>query len=542
MGSSVRESQIDMYQSSIEKLEQVQELMGLLQCLQPFVKEYMNRQQGTGGSDADEGRLIFMKYGIVYSQYIRKVKEQMETWTGNILSRQVESFFNSDTGMLSSNSDDIIQLVNMQLEVAREHMDIQTYIEGVFSICLEEVQNCIRKRMKAEDIEVEELCIIVNDSQNLWERFSEMSKEIDLSQRDIQDSRYASDGHYEGFLTISHEATEQIADIVLRDLESKVLVHVFSESWMKEENEVVSAVIATMEDYFSDLDEWLMDYFCAKCGKRCFDGILECYIGNVLKEGRQRLSCSKTAARIVAKDQKRLLHFFDKDFKIKIKLETVRKRGYVEDQLQIMTAIAEVLAVDNPWEASENFHAFQKGFGADVFEAAILETARLRNDMTLAKMESWQEIVGFWSQNHMDDSPLERGQTGKPTFLLPHLKKAMSKYKMVKEPIKNAPTVVRSWGAQGINAGGRPKVPFSIAGALKDGMEMTGHIAAMPFAASATAIREGVNGLSTIGGGVHVPAFHVMGRGRGGERGARGLRMPGNMFSPARTKMARRSC
>ena len=415
MDSSIRMSSIGHYQDSIKSLD-MNDLLELFKCLEPFLLGDSKDGNNDNDNDNADDALLRGKFDIVYQEYVKRVSEQMRNWVGNIVKRDEPCLCNSEGNIISRDPEDIMQLVEMQMEVAREHISRPSYITGVFSTCLEEIRNSMQTKLASGTLDIEGLCILANDCQNLWEHFEAMTLKMDFENGHRKEDKESCMSQC--FLELCAVVTKEIAKIVVEDIKTKAMVDLCSEMWLSEETDCMEAIIATLEDYFCDLSKWLIDFFCAKCAKSCFDGVVVSYVEVALSKGRKPFSCAKKAAKILEKDRIRLKTFFLHKFEIKLKPAALRSEEQISGQLEILQAIATFLSAETPSLVTSSFIIYYRDFGHEDCVEAILETVHLRSDMTPSKLAAWGEAVAIWRKS------INRAQGSikrKNRFDLPHL-------------------------------------------------------------------------------------------------------------------------
>jgi hypothetical protein len=235
--------------------------------------------------------------------------------------------------LVTGYSDQIGYLCDIQLKVAQELLPPQ-YTERVLTVCNEEllVMVCdlmfqVEANWKA--MSSSRFCAIINEASLLSEQCGDRNS-LFLSNPEYL---HAGDELTRELAEVSLHATRYLCERIMLDLQEPepILTRVGDADWESDETgSAVVRTIATLKDFFLDLERWLIsDYFFPKVLKNCLDLTLQIYMesffSNTMHHG---VSDPDAASYELNQDYLRLVNFFNGDTFTKY----IGAAGFYEEQ------------------------------------------------------------------------------------------------------------------------------------------------------------------------------------------------------------------
>lgn len=303
--------------------------------------------------------------------YLSRIKAQIIKWVQNLRSQHLEAQLNVDGHYVTTLPDDMFNLINMQISVAKTLPE--NFLGSVVLACLEVLQDIQEDSMKsveagwrrisAADDGLEQLCAMVNDNIRLQEKSDEFIEDIagGLTEEERRRLSGMIDSVSGAYIESALIATGAISNSMIATLEdANVVVQLFSADWEGGAFEGMKTVTETYADYFRDLHGWLSEYFFAKLARACYEKTLKMYVEALLgvdKAGNRRQFASPVmAAQRIRADVQLLIQFFTKEtmpgsgttMMEFLAQAGLRETGAMDDVAQAARDIATVLEADDP--------------------------------------------------------------------------------------------------------------------------------------------------------------------------------------------------
>lgn len=227
---------------------------------------------------------------------------------------------NPEGQLVSTTPEQVTFMVDSQLSVALDCLP-EVYLEHVLEACNQELSLLVGDWMLSigtlwKDMPSHWFCVLINDSTRLAELCEERNAAYLTS-----DGPYKADAEavVREFSELSLHATVFLCERIfvhLRDPAQPILTAVGTDAWAEDATQsALERTIATLKDYFSDLETWLgSGYFYPKVLKNCFDMMLHMYVesffANTLARG---VKDPERVAEELNEDYLRLVIFFNSD-------------------------------------------------------------------------------------------------------------------------------------------------------------------------------------------------------------------------------------
>ncbi|KAG5178787.1 exocyst complex component Sec6-domain-containing protein [Tribonema minus] len=216
------------------------------------------------------------------SMYLKRIKAQIMKWVHNLKAQEPELIQSSDGKWLTTFPDDMFNLVNVQISVAKTLPE--TFLGEVLLACLEvlhDIQaesmdwiNSSWEQVSQEDNGTELLCSLVNDNLRLQGKMDEVTAVGTVSG---------------GYIEVAMLATSKIAASIISVLEgADITSNLFTPEWEDGSLEGVKSVVETHGDFFRDLELWLPDFFFVKLVRSSLDLVVKMYVEQLAENPAQR--------------------------------------------------------------------------------------------------------------------------------------------------------------------------------------------------------------------------------------------------------------
>jgi len=280
--------------------------------------------------------------------------------------------------IVSNYPEDILFVVNVEMDVARDSLSKANQIEVMIDILIEFKESIVgmRRALSAEwdDMEIEWLCSVINDSATMMEYVETYSIFGDTKQHAVLPTfelKAVRDDVIKGYREVSREATDLVAYSIMKDVQEPVMSKVFTVKWEKS-GELMNCVAATLRDYYNDLLDWLPRYEYTCVVKKCIDVLVEEYISAAFAEkheGRRFFDADAVPARLI-QDRLVLLDFFSRvDYEMKGR--GARRRA--KKALEIFIVLSDIIDADDPEDVSDEINQFCELLGTKYGQAAIMQ-------------------------------------------------------------------------------------------------------------------------------------------------------------------------
>ncbi|TMW65744.1 hypothetical protein Poli38472_008386 [Pythium oligandrum] len=257
---------------------------------------------------------------MLVSLYLDQIQGQIHMWVTNIWKRDEERIIGIHGEIQSTRPNDIVNILKSQISIGQEWLTGRL-VGRVVNQCLEALMDQLKSRyeslaLKVNDIEVETLCSFINDTDVLQSKCPELVEEISFAERDPEEKEAFDAFMGDGLDTTSTEivklavtACELLVTKIFNELEQDTTRLWFSKKW-DEGEPVVENLLATLEDYYTDLRKWISgSFFFSKLIRQCLDRCISEYIKRLLIR-THALSTPASTATIVENDIKNVITFF----------------------------------------------------------------------------------------------------------------------------------------------------------------------------------------------------------------------------------------
>jgi len=334
--------------------------------------------------------------------YIDFVRQEMKTLLERAHSLEVNIRIDKEGHAISSMPEDIIFLLDSQLTVAWNYLPHQ-YTERVLHTCNEELRNMVCDLMLKIGTEWRNLsskwyCALINDCSRLIELCEERNEAglVQTHHKEFGDSLLRE------FAELSLHAATYLCERIMSTLSDPdpILTSIGDESWEKDDTQSsIERTIATLSDYFEDLDQWLgRGYYFPKVLKSCFDKTLKTYVESFLSNTLSR--GVKDPARVAEElnlDYKRLSLFFSgTNFEKYHGVAGYYTQATLDEKLHIIRCLSKLVnpAVSAEEAASEvrlTMKAFQETF--DNGSVVVFHVVGLRKKHSGCESVEWLRVV-----------------------------------------------------------------------------------------------------------------------------------------------------
>ena len=373
-----------LYHRSKETLS-VQDLIRLISWLE----HYDLQMKSIDSKSTHPEFLQDVKYLVL--EYINRVKSQIHEWLDNILRRERYVFQNSNGLYISSNPEDIISSLSIQLSVAKENLPSGFMVE-LKAVCIEELHrmNQILKNdveRNWESMHVEEICSIINDTSlmhDMCEQFFMEGKRDENLEMKINDLCVE-------YVELSVYITNFLAKLIYIDLDNPIMSRIFSQNW-EDEEQLMETAVSTLEDYFEDLRTWLAPFFLSKCRKSCFELIIQSYIEMCFIPHKKKLNDSLVASRRVSLDRLCLISVFEKNINV------IREKKEMIERLDILESISKLLIITDPEDAYQDLNKVLKCLPIEYGSSVMITFIQLRKDISSVDLSKWRNVIKIVAQ------------------------------------------------------------------------------------------------------------------------------------------------
>jgi len=399
-----------LYKQRMETIE-VKDIFQLIAWIQHYCSQSKTEDDPEKKHCPDFGESI----NDLLNEYLAQIKSQLKKWMTNATQIDQDIFCNNDGNLVTSYPEDILNLLNMQIAVASEHLEPCHSVQ-VALLCLDELcemQEQIRTKLDGswKDMEVERLCSTVNDFFRLYEKCETFGLANHSSYEEIIKEK--ADDVCLGYIKIALHVTTLVREIIMKDLEEPVISHVLTPRWENEED-LIAVSIRTFQDYFKDLRVWLPDYFYSKCVKQCFDEILKCYVKSFFSKKK---SCQNTwkVSQTLERDSLGIVQYFGIECASQIETSGTQALSFVNDRLELLRCMSRVLLAKSEDAVTSEISVMQRELGNYVVPV-ILHLLRMKPETIKCDLSPWMYTINY---EYRDEANI-------PRFALDHLPKTLN--------------------------------------------------------------------------------------------------------------------
>ncbi|GMH72397.1 hypothetical protein TL16_g05905 [Triparma laevis f. inornata] len=379
-----------LYSQNIQNLE-LGDLLRMVSWLHNYNLQIASLDVGDPPDDFEEAIENLME------EYLERAGKQTRDWFANIEKRDSEVLPESDGCLVTRDPEDMLNIVNMQVSVAKEQLPSKLRYKAIKS-CVDEL-SAAQARLR-EDVEilwkstqVENICAVVNDSYRMQDKVEHLLDDFDRDEgrEEIQELQEAMDELCRSYVVMAVDATKFAAMSVMEDLKEPILHQVFTPPWEDGSEQFSQITTRTLRDWFSDLSMWLPEYFFAKLVRECYDQTVSAYIETCMGKKVKPFQNSARASQQVINDRFAFSEFFLADFSAQLAASGMRKPGEVEQSLDVMTHISKLIMAPAPTDVEPDIKGMLRHFGT-TGEKAILHIVGLKT-LPKAQLDDWKFVV-----------------------------------------------------------------------------------------------------------------------------------------------------
>lgn len=352
---------------------------------------------------------LFAKYKMdLVMEYKDRIKQQVTIWFDNIKNQPLEITKATDFTLVTSNPEDMFNIIHAQLEVAREKLPVE-YAKEVAIACLQVLQATQRDAHDKlasgwKEMEPEAMCALINDYQRMQEKCEEFGDYLlhfieAGSEKETLTAILAAVGtEYRG---LADKAVIYLSRCVLEDLDEPIFGKLFTLEWEQGDN-LSTVLVVTLADYFQDLSDWLGVEFFLELAVCTLDLILGRYIMTLRKRsnGVYTFKSEVQAGNQVINDQAVIEGFFEAQLKNVVTSEKTKElyEDLLVQKMEIMLFFARTLTAKNftitsVEAATRGLFARFGGDGLKVVQAAVLANPNIPKEK---KPETLEVVRGLF--------------------------------------------------------------------------------------------------------------------------------------------------
>lgn len=191
-----------------------------------------------------------------------------------------------------------------------------------------------------KSMDPESVCAFINDSHRMMEKCNEFSEQIldMIPQTDHREMLSAmAEAVSKEYITLAHTGVTFLSRCILEDLEDAVFGCLFTVDWENDvDNHPLSSMVcATLNDYMSDIEQWLGGSYCERFIEDVLVQVVVAYIMSIRKQAHDtyQFKSEFVAARGMIVDSEQFKTFFHKllSDREKTKAEMMEDSGQDED-------------------------------------------------------------------------------------------------------------------------------------------------------------------------------------------------------------------
>jgi hypothetical protein len=365
-----------------------------------WVEYYIAQMEAYEYGDIKSVKILKKISDDLLNEYLYRIKAQVMGWFDNIKNFPVEITKTPDDNLTTSRPEDMFNVIHMQISVATEKLP-REHLKDVINACLQvlrEVQrqsyDDLSENWKSYDVEL--LCAFVNDYQRLQEKCDEFSDQVislvvQNDHRDMLGSMLEEVARE--YVVLAVTTLNFLARQTLADLEEPVFYKLFTAEWEAGE-QLVSILVATIEDYFRDISNWLPQYFYSKFIHEVFIITVGSYLMSLRRHanGAFHFMSEMVAAARVLKDKEILQEFFERHDALVMKgpnASSSESESAVAKELIGLTSMATVISATHLSGAEREIRQLYEKYGGDGLR---LVQALLLSSPTASKSEKASNI------------------------------------------------------------------------------------------------------------------------------------------------------
>ena len=316
---------------------------------------------------------------LLVEELRKRIRGQVRKWLGKTSWGSEENPLRCDSKgrIVSHYPEDILFVVNVEMDVARGSLSKANQIEVMIDILLEFKESIVGMRRALseewEDMEIEWLCSVINDSATMMDYVETYSIFGDTKQHVIIPTfelKTVRDDVIKGYQEVSREATDLVAYSIMNDVQEPVMNKVFTAKWEKN-GELMKCVAATLRDYYNDLVDWLPKYEYCGVVKKCVDILVKEYMNAAFAKkhkSRPFFDADAVPARII-QDRLVLLDFFTR---VEYEMKGSGARRHANESFRVFLVLSHIIDAADPKDVADEINTFCELLGTKYGQAAIM--------------------------------------------------------------------------------------------------------------------------------------------------------------------------
>ena len=318
---------------------------------------------------------------MLFDEYRKRIRLQVRKWLDKSSWQRDDIVLSTNPvgRIVSHHPEDILFMVQVEMNIVRETLPNSNAMEIMVDLLeefkLSQIGMKLTLKSDWENMDIEWLCAVVNDSSTLMEYVENFSIFGHTNARPVQPTtelQKARDEVIAGYQVLSSEACDHLASSIIRDLQGPVLDLIFTDQW-EQEGQTMKCVEATLKDYFEDLSVsgWIPQHEFCRVAKQCISTFTEQYVTAVFSEkhqGRPFSDAKAVPARLV-QDRLILMQFFSH---VELEMNCRGAKSHAEDCLKVLLLMSAILKADEPDEIEEEINSFYSHVGIKYGHAAIM--------------------------------------------------------------------------------------------------------------------------------------------------------------------------
>ena len=275
--------------------------------------------------------------------YKAKILDTMTVWCERLLEQERESVdqieHSDDDGLFTPGPLDLFTMINQQVATANstgvDQLTINVLLacESLFSRFAKEISRQVKKDWRGMPLEY--LCAVVNNCSRMMELCAGLSEQAELLLSERLTSQLSPEAAPTTFLEVAKTALGAVADLMVVDL-APLFQNAFSDAWFAEESGM-AVVVATVADFFGDLQFWLQDHFFKKLVTLALDQVVYMYIEALLTRS---VKLTKKVTQGISTDVASIAELADAESGF-VREATLRKRTQVIDDVRELLTVQE---------------------------------------------------------------------------------------------------------------------------------------------------------------------------------------------------------
>ncbi|KAL0586272.1 hypothetical protein ABG067_004121 [Albugo candida] len=286
----------------------------LVQWIEFFNTEILNISRARTSVVLDENSSTLMNF------YLTQIQSQIHIWITNIWQREEDHVAGPNGELQSTRPNDIVNIIKSQISIGQEWLTGKLLGRVVMS-CLKNLLDELTIRYKSivsdcDAIDIDVICSFINDTDVLQAKCPEVVQEIYFGEKNA-DEKIAFDAFIGDQLDVTSSeivklamcGCELITKKIFAEMENDTFGLWLSKKW-DEGDPVVESLLATLADYFEDLQKWISGvFFFSKIVRFCLERCQTEYHKRILARMSPILH-SETTATLIESDFASFIDFF----------------------------------------------------------------------------------------------------------------------------------------------------------------------------------------------------------------------------------------